>query len=221
MSGALAAKLFFYFVPMVLSLSFHEWAHAFSAHLLGDDTARGMGRMTVNPLAHIDPLGTLLLPAISIAATGVAFFGWAKPVPINPARFRRTIRVGPGLALSAAAGPAANVALGLLAGLALGLWRRTGAMPPAAGTLLGATMAVNAGLAVFNLVPVPPLDGSRVLAALLPRNAAASYARFAAFSPILLIVLISVPAASGLVFGPAEKLLLVFERLAMACAGGA
>ncbi len=212
--SSLAPKLLFYFVPMVLSLACHEWAHAFSAHLLGDETAREQGRMTLNPIPHIDLFGTIVLPALSIVATGVAFYGWAKPTPINPARFRRTVRLPVGLAVTAAAGPLANVALGLLAGVAFGLGRRAGVLSPAAETLLAAMMSVNAGLAVFNLLPIPPLDGSRILAAVLPYRTWVRYARLGALAPMLIIAVIAIPAASAVVFEPASMLLRVFERLA-------
>jgi Zn-dependent protease len=212
-----AFRLVLYFVPMLLSLTVHEYCHAWSAHLLGDDTAKDQGRLTLNPLAHIDPFGTILLPAIFILTAGVAFFGWARPVPINPARFRRDVSVRFGVAVSAAAGPLANVALGLLAALVLGAMNRSGMeVPPALVHLLTAGMAVNAGLAVFNLLPIPPLDGSRVVSGLLPHRWALPYARYAVFAPMILIAILMLPALSDLVFAPAQGLLRLFQSLAAA-----
>jgi Zn-dependent protease len=95
-------------VPLVLSLAVHEWSHAWTAHQLGDDTAERLGRLTLNPLAHLDPIGTVLLPVLGIP------FGWAKPVPINPARFAPTVSLRAGIVLATAAGPLSNLCLALL-----------------------------------------------------------------------------------------------------------
>ena len=96
------------FIPLLLSLTVHEWAHAWSASLLGDKTAESQGRLTLNPLAHMDLIGTVMLPLLGVP------FGWAKPVPVNPARFNRKISMAKGMLLTAAAGPASNVVLGLI-----------------------------------------------------------------------------------------------------------
>lgn len=215
----LVYRLLLYFVPMVLSLGVHEFAHAWSAHLLGDDTARERGRMTLNPIVHLDTFGTLVLPALSILATGVAFYGWAKPTPINPARFRRSVSVRLGIAVTAVAGPLSNVLLGLASGLALGLLRRLEAAPGSVASLLVAFMSVNAGLAVFNLLPIPPLDGSRVLFGILPPRAAARFASVGALAPLLILAIVALPAANAWVFLPAERLLLLFRSLATVAGG--
>jgi len=153
-------------VALWLSLAVHEWAHAWSAWRLGDDTAARLGRMTLDPLAHVDPVGTLLLPLLGVP------FGWAKPVPINPTRFHRGVSLRAGIALTAAAGPAANLALALgavslLVALAAAVpaWAATGAGPR---TLLETIACLNLSLAIVNALPVPPLDGSRLLEAWLP-----------------------------------------------------
>jgi Zn-dependent protease len=151
-------------VPLVLSLSVHEWAHAYVAFRLGDDTAALEGRMTVNPLVHMDPIGTFLLPLLGIP------FGWAKPVPINPARFRRDISMGAGVTLSAAAGPFSNLVLAVLgAGLCGTLVRfHVISMYHGVGHLLMTAMEINVLLCLFNLLPIPPLDGSRIVEGMLP-----------------------------------------------------
>ena len=105
-------------IPLLLSLTVHEWAHAWSAYRLGDDTASMQGRLTLNPIAHIDPVGTLVLPLLGIP------FGWAKPVPVNPTRFRRGVNMSTGMIITAAAGPLSNVVLALLSAVAFGLIAR-------------------------------------------------------------------------------------------------
>src|SRR5215831_21359818 len=105
-------------IPLLLSLTVHEWAHAWSAYRLGDDTASMQGRLTLNPIAHIDPIGTLILPLLGVP------FGWAKPVPVNPTRFRRGVNMSRGMMITAAAGPLSNVALAVLSAIALGLIAR-------------------------------------------------------------------------------------------------
>jgi Zn-dependent protease len=152
-------------VVLVLSLSVHEWAHAYAAFKLGDDTAERQGRLTLNPLAHIDPIGSILLPLLSVP------FGWAKPVPVNPARFTRRVTMKTGMAITAFAGPLSNFVLAVLAALVLGLTLRLHVptdeafTPRTSPVLHTLTLAVtmNVGLGLFNLLPIPPLDGSRLL----------------------------------------------------------
>ena len=187
-------------IPLVLSLSVHEWAHAWSAYRLGDDTASREGRLTLDPLAHIDPLGTFLLPLLGVP------FGWAKPVPVNPVRFRRDVSMRTGMMITAAAGPISNVILALLATLVLGLVIRfqPGVIDayPAVSTLLGASIQMNVALAIFNLLPIPPLDGSRVVDGLMPYRFQGSWEKVTRFAPVLLLGVI----LSGSLFlaGPIE-----------------
>jgi Zn-dependent protease len=185
---------------MVLSLSVHECAHAWVAHRLGDDTAARQGRLSLSPATHVDPLGTLLIPALSIIMGGAfGFIGWARPVPVEPKRFRSSISMRGGMALVAAAGPLSNLVLALLAlGIFalckradVGLWDDAGRMSGAAA-LLVTMFHVNVGLMVFNFLPIPPLDGSR----LLPRSMDALQARLAPYSIVLLLLIINVPVLS-------------------------
>lgn len=156
-------------VVLLFSLTVHEAAHAWAANRLGDSTARQLGRLSLNPVVHIDPVGTLLLPALAIA-TGAPLIGWAKPVPVNTSRLRRLPR---DYMLVAAAGPASNILIAIVASLAL---RLVPVAPVGLGgiavteptfALVTTALQLNLLLAVFNLVPVPPLDGGNILGGML------------------------------------------------------
>ena len=189
-------------IPLLLSLSVHEWAHAFSAHLLGDDTAERAGRLTLNPLSHMDPLGTFLLPLLGVP------FGWAKPVPVNPARFRRSVSMGLGMAITASAGPVSNVVLAVGCTVVYGLryrWFLPQTHNLGVTLLLVQAIQLNLALALFNLLPVPPLDGSRLVDGFLPYRLRPAWETFTRFSPIALMavmvfggVLIAGPMAFAL-----------------------
>ena len=152
---------------MLASLTVHEWAHAFTADRLGDSTARLLGRLSLNPVVHIDLLGTILLPAIAIFS-GLPVLGWAKPVPVNTSRLSNPKR---DFMIVAAAGPASNIVLAVIAsaivhGLGGAAGVRPGLLDPVTVAYLFVT--INVLLAVFNMLPIPPLDGGNVLAGLLP-----------------------------------------------------
>jgi len=175
-------------IVLLLSLTFHEFFHAWSAWRLGDDTAARMGRLTLNPVPHIDILGTIILPLLN------APIGWAKPVPVNPSRFNRKVGMARGDIIVSSAGPLSNLLLGLIAAIVLGALARFAPDLVERGTagfaLLSRFMIVNAGLAIFNLLPIPPLDGGHVAAALVPYRHRGTWEQFARFSPFLLIALI-------------------------------
>jgi Zn-dependent protease len=177
-------------VPLILSLSLHEWAHAASAAYLGDDTAARQGRLTLDPTVHIDPVGTLLLPLLGIP------FGWARPVPVNPARFRRGVSMRRGMMLTAAAGPFSNVVLALICSLLYGAWLRFGQghrLHGAVSSLFMTTIVMNVGLAIFNMLPIPPLDGSRVVDGWMPVRWERAWERYCKYAPWLLFIIIVSP----------------------------
>jgi Zn-dependent protease len=176
-----ARRLVFTLVPMILSLSVHEFAHALSAYLLGDNTAKDAGRLTLNPQAHVDPVGTLLIPGLAAVMGGVPFIGWARPTPFRADRFREGVNRRFGAALVAAAGPLSNV---LLAVVSIAVYAalsrahfplhdmiRDGdelvPRPTGVAVLLLTMFQLNLGLAFFNLLPIPPLDGHRLIPAQL------------------------------------------------------
>lgn len=162
---------------VILSIIFHEVAHGYIADLLGDPTARYAGRLTLNPLPHIDPVGSVVIPGI-LALTGSSFLiGWAKPVPYNPYNLKNQRW---GEALVSVAGPLTNILLAILFGLVLRFFG--GALPGEGASILIIATLANLSLAILNMIPIPPLDGSKVLKSFLPYILAASYARLETFT---------------------------------------
>lgn len=169
-------------VPVILfSLTIHEYAHALVAYRLGDDTAKRQGRLSLNPLVHLDVLGTLLL--------FIVHFGWAKPVPVDPRNFRNPKK---DMLMVALAGPVSNILTAIAAAVILkAIFENFAVIPPGSGADVAARMLVwfmyiGIVLAVFNMIPVPPLDGSRVLYELLPDSLAYRYARFETYGIFIL-----------------------------------
>ncbi|ANJ68472.1 peptidase [Halothiobacillus diazotrophicus] len=192
MELTLIQKISIGLLPILLAVTVHEAAHAFAANYFGDGTAKFLGRMTLNPIKHIDPLGTIIIPLAMYVLTSFVF-GWAKPVPINVKNFKNPRR---DMALVAMAGPVSNMLMALgwagltavgVAGLSSGSWY---AEPLALMGQIG--IFVNILLAVFNLLPLPPLDGGRVLVAILPPAAANRVSQLEPWGfPILLLLLVT------------------------------
>ncbi|MEK6606198.1 MAG: site-2 protease family protein [Myxococcota bacterium] len=156
-----------FLIALILSTAFHEFGHALVADRLGDRMPRSQGRVTLNPMAHVDPFGTLLFPLIGIFLAGGVLFGWGRPVQVNPLSFTRKLRMKTGHLLVAIAGPTMNVALALLASIVyVVVLRATTSEHPAAEVAL--LIRLNFVLAALNLLPCPPLDGGAVLAGVLP-----------------------------------------------------
>ena len=179
--------------PLLLALTFHEFAHGYVAYRLGDPTAQNAGRLTLNPLSHLDPVGTIAFFFIK--------FGWAKPVPVNPVYFRNPKKDMLWVAL---AGPLTNLALAIISAiLTKGVWFFAASLPYSAtaeailvpvNAMLIASVWINLVLCIFNFLPIPPLDGSRILTGLLPNKMAMSYLQLERYGFIIILVL----AFSGL-----------------------
>ncbi|HEV7635436.1 MAG TPA: site-2 protease family protein [Bradyrhizobium sp.] len=182
-------------LPLIIAITFHEAAHGFVAHARGDDTAWERGRVTFNPLKHIDPFGTLILPGMLLLAHSPFLFGYAKPVPVN-FRALRNPRID--MVWVALAGPATNIILALAAALAFHALPviPAGAAQWVADNLRNA-LVINVVLAVFNMLPIPPLDGGRVAVGLLPRALAAPLARLEPYGMLILIALLILLPLAG------------------------
>lgn len=206
-------------LPILIAITFHEVSHGYVAYKLGDPTAKMLGRLTLNPIAHIDIFGTILLPLMLVIATNGQFvFGYAKPVPINPMNFKNPRQ---GMALSAAAGPLTNLVLAFFSVLILKL-----VVIPLASVLpvsvtetvlsplamiFKASVVMNVVLASFNMIPIPPLDGGRVLAGLLPSRHASSFGKIEPFGFIIVIVLIYSGVANYIIMPVIDFFLKLFR----------
>ena len=203
------AGIFISFIVLLFSLTVHEMAHAWTADRLGDPTARLLGRVSLNPIVHADPIGTVLFPLISMVS-GATLIGWAKPVPVDTRRLRQPRR---DYMLVAAAGPASNLILAVFGAILLAivpvspqtLGESNVSVPIA--TLLTRLVRLNVLLAVFNMLPIPPLDGGNVLAGLLPPNLAVQFNKVRPYGFILLYALILSNGFNQIVIPPARFIL--------------
>ena len=191
LTDSLPWKLATWLIPLVIAIVFHEVSHGLVANALGDPTARLRGRLSFNPIRHVDPVGTVILPMI-LAVSGAPVFGWAKPVPVVASRLRNPRYH---MILVALAGPGMNLLLALVAALfiaALVAVAAKGVFWAFLGQNLLNFMAINVFLAIFNLIPIPPFDGGHVVEGLLPRRLAVHYAKLKRYGFLLLIMLLLV-----------------------------
>ena len=181
-------KIAVYSLPVIFAITVHEAAHGFAARFFGDMTADRAGRITLNPLKHIDPVGTILLPALTLLVGGI-LFGWAKPVPVDFSRLRNPKR---DMLWVAAAGPASNFVMALFWALIIKLSLSAPNVYSEPMALMGqAGVMINVVLMVLNLLPLPPLDGGRIAVSLLPNHLAYKYAQIERYGFIILIVLLA------------------------------
>ncbi len=226
----LASQIATIAIPMILAIVFHEVAHGWVARALGDPTAAEQKRLSLNPLRHVDPFGTIILPGL-LKLSGAPVFGWAKPVPVD---FRRLRNPRVGMMLVAAAGPVTNFILAAIAAIGLGLLvRATDSMgEPGLGTLflsdnLRNFLIVNLFLGAFNLLPIPPFDGSRIVMGALPAPLARGYARLEPFGLLVVFgLLVILPyfapdlnLVQRLIGPPVEWMGQQLAKLAMLVAG--
>lgn len=197
--AATASQLSVWLIPLILAITLHEAAHALAADRLGDSTARSLGRVSLNPIVHIDPLGTLILPGIMLLTGSPFLFGWAKPVPVF---FQRLHHPRRDMALVALAGPAMNLLLAFLTPLVffvtgqvdsdLAVWINTNAIN---------FININIVLAVFNMLPILPMDGGRILNALLPRDLARKHAETERYGILILLGILFLVPVLGSIWG--------------------
>jgi Zn-dependent protease len=186
-------------IPLIIAITFHEAAHGVVAYMLGDQTAWRLGRVSFNPLTHIDPVGTIFLPAFLLLARSPFLFGYAKPVPVN---FRALHHPRRDMVLVAAAGPATNIALAIVAALGFHIVRY---LPASAAQWVAANLKnaliINVVLAIFNMFPLPPLDGGRIAVGVLPPSLAGAIARLEPYGMLILIGLLIVLPMLGTQLG--------------------
>ena len=179
-----------YAIPLIFAITLHESAHGWAAGRLGDPTATMLGRVTINPIPHIDPIGTIAVPGALLLMTltggGGLLFGWAKPVPINPRYFRNPLKA---MTITAAAGPLSNLLQMIFWALLLKALAAVGFYDKFVISVCAAGISVNLMLMAFNLIPIPPLDGGRIVRGLLPRQAGIAFDKIEPYGFMILLVL--------------------------------
>lgn len=180
-----------YAIPLIFAITLHESAHGWAAGRLGDPTATMLGRVTINPIPHIDPIGTIAVPGAlllmsALTGGGGLLFGWAKPVPINPRYFRNPLKA---MTITAAAGPLSNLLQMIFWALLLKALAAVGFYDKFVISVCAAGISVNLMLMAFNLIPIPPLDGSRIVRGLLPRQAGMAFDKIEPYGFMILLVL--------------------------------
>jgi Zn-dependent protease len=192
MDTALIGKFILYMVALIFSLSLHEAMHAWMSNRFGDDLAYHQGRVSLSPVTHVDPIGTLLFPAIAFF-TGAPLLGWARPTPVNPLRWREKRKANFWVSI---AGVLGNFAIAIIVGIVIRVLYHTGQIPVAANdstmeavfALLRVFFEMNIGLGVFNLFPIPPLDGSKILASILPESFGSAIESIEQYGFIILMI---------------------------------
>ena len=191
MDNAVIGQFILYMVALIFSLSVHEAMHAWMSNRFGDDLAHSLGRVSLSPVTHVDPIGTLLFPAIAFF-TGAPLLGWARPTPVNPLRWREKRKANFWVSI---AGVLGNFAIAIVVGIIIRVLYHTGRIPAADDSTMEAVSALlrvffqmNIGLAVFNLFPIPPLDGSKILASILPEKFGSAIESIEQYGFIILMI---------------------------------
>jgi Zn-dependent protease len=186
----------FFVIPIIFfSVVLHEIAHGYVALRLGDETAARMGRLSLNPVVHVDPLGTVIVPVLLIVLKSPVLFAWAKPVPVDPRYFKKPKE---GMVWVSLAGPATNLALAVVLSVLFHVLRAAGLLPVFLGDALRLGIILNLVLMTFNLIPIPPLDGSKVLAYFLKGEAYTTYMEIERYGMIIIVIMLYSGAISGI-----------------------